>query len=193
MQEILYEETSQCADIKNQKVKYNICKTLGVFSFFLAIFWFFFIIFFMYIGGNWLLNLILHLIPLAFFITLGILLFKLKNKFCNDYDYIFVSGSIRISKVIKNSIRQTIYRFNCSDIDKIGPYESDCFKKYVSMPSIKVNFLTSNKTPQEGKAFYYIKVHINGVNTLLVLECTKLFLINVLKFSKMSIRDEELK
>ena len=193
MQELLYEETVQCTNIKSEKIKYNLLLLLGVLSFFLAVVWVFVIIYFMNINGNWLLNLIFHLIPLAIFIATGIFLFKLKNKFCVDYDYIFVSGSIRISKVINNSIRQTIYRFNCSQLEKIGPVNSDLFNQFISQPGARLKYLTSNNTPAENKSFYYFKLNYKSVNTILVLECSKLFMVNVLKFSKMSIRDTELK
>ncbi|MBR2870696.1 MAG: hypothetical protein IKB98_04905 [Clostridia bacterium] len=193
MQELLYEETVQCTNIKSEKIKYNLLLLLGVLSFFLAVVWVFVIIYFMNINGNWLLNLIFHLIPLAIFIATGIFLFKLKNKFCVDYDYIFVSGSIRISKVINNSIRQTIYRFNCSQLEKIGPVNSDLFNQFISQPGARLKYLTSNNTPAENKSFYYFKLNYNSVNTILVLECSKVFMVNVLKFSKMSIRDTDLK
>lgn len=41
------------------------------------------------------------LIPVALFCFSGIVLGRMKNKMYVDYDYTFVTGSVRVSKVIK--------------------------------------------------------------------------------------------
>ncbi len=193
MQEFLYEESAKCQNEKEESRKYKILLTFSILTFFICIVCFFIMINFMNLYNNWLINLFIYVLPIIILLTAGIVLIKLKNKFCVDYDYIFASGSIRISKVINNSIRQTIFRFNCSQIEKIGAINSKIFNTYLNSGRCKINILSSNNEPEEGKEFYYIVFNQNSLKYLLVLECSKLFIINVLKYSNRVIRDEELK
>lgn len=193
MQETLYEESAKCLNEKSERIKYRVVFILSLISFFFALVSFFILISFMDLNGHWLVNVLFYVVPFILFLTIGLILFKLKNKFCVDYDYIFVTGSIRISKVINNSIRQTIYRLNCSQIEKIGPFGSKLFKRYIENKLIKVKFLSSNNEPDKDKAFYYLLVNIKGEKKLLILECSKTFIIHVLRNSNRTIRDEELK
>ena len=59
------------------------------------------------------------------------------------------------------------------------------------MPGISKNILTSNYTPTDGKAFYYMVVNTAGDKKIFVLECTETFIFNVMKFANKSILDEE--
>lgn len=193
MQELMYEESSRCLNEKTESKKYKILFAFAVLSFAFSIIGFFILINFMNLNDYWLFNVIFYVLPIIFFLAMGIFLIKFKNKFCVDYDYIFVTGSIRVSKVINNSLRQTIYRFNCSQIEKIGPTDSKTFKSYINSNLCKIELLSSNKEPQEGKDFYYFIINYNNEKRLLIFECSKVFLINVLKYSNRTIRDEELK
>ena len=96
------------------------------------------------------------LIPLALFLVSGILLGRLKDKFYVDYDYTFISGTIRFSKVIKNIKRKFIVSFDTSDIEKIGKYGSETYKRYSIMPGVKTQILTSNNVAEDNKEFFYI-------------------------------------
>ena len=135
---------------------------------------------------------IFSLIPLALFIVSGIILGKFKDKFYVDYDYTFVSGSIRFSKVIKNIKRKHIINFDTSDIEKIGLYGSELYEKYSKMPDIKTKILTSNSTPSEGKDFYYIVANVGGDKYVFIVECSELFIVNILKFTNRTVLDQEI-
>lgn len=194
MREILYEESAKVQDEKSAATKYYIFKVLSIISYAFAILW----VMLVYIAydlsvGGVLLNILFIIFPLASFIASGIVLGKLKNKFYVDYDYIFVSGSIRFSKVIKNVSRKFICKFDCSAIEKIGKIDSGTFEKYSNMPDVKRYILTSNSTPAEGKDFFYIVANVEEEKKLFVLECTELFMVNVLKFSNKMVLEVDYK
>lgn len=199
MQDFFYEESSKMSNSRSGKTKYYIFKTLSVLSYVLFAVWLLvFIIAYdlnNFNAGFWqvVLSLLITLLPAGFFLASGIILGKFKDRFYVDYDYTLVSGSIRFSKVIKEIKRRHIVSFEASDIEKVGKYGRELFEKYSRMPDVKTTILTSNETPEEKKDFYYMVVNCDGEKKLYVLECTELFIVNILKFAKRTIIDEELK
>lgn len=192
MQEIFYEESAKIQEEASAARKYYIAKVFMIISYVLAVIWGIFCLTFLINLKNILLSLIFSLIPLALFIVSGIILGKLKDKFYVDYDYTFVSGSIRFSKVIKNIKRKHIINFDTSDIEKIGLYGSELYEKYSKMPDIKTKILTSNSTPSEGKDFYYIVANVGGDKYVFIVECSELFIVNILKFTNRTVLDQEI-
>lgn len=193
MQEIYYEESSTCKNEKNEHRKYMTMHILSYLSFFFAILWFFIIINFLVLDENFLVKLLIFLIPLAIFITSGILLTKFKNKFALDYDYLIISGSLRISRVINGAYRKQLYNFSTGFIEKLGKVGSDTYKSYFNNDTVKKVYLTSNDTADDGKDFYYIVITQNAERNILILECTKTFMINVYRCCKPSVKDEDFK
>ena len=193
MQEIFYEESSNQRDVGSGKTKYYIFKVLSIISYIFVGLWALMFFIFFEFKGNILLNLVIALIPFAMFLASGILLGRFKDRFYVDYDYTFITGTIRFSKVIKNIKRKHIVSFETSDIEKIGKYGSETFNRYSLMPGIKSVVLTSNSIADEKKEFYYIVANVNGEKKIYILECTETFIVNVLKFSKRSVLDEALK
>lgn len=198
MQELFYEETAVYRNEKSEKSKYYTFYVLCIF---------FLIVACAYVGlmlgttdfdklgtGNTFLNVLLIVIPaIGFLITSG-LFFILKNKFCLDYDYTFVSGSLRISRVIKNSRRRFLYSFTTDKIEKLGKFGSDTFFDYLKFPNLKVVQLTANKSPSEGKDFFYLVVNnIDKTKVLLVFECTEQLMVNILKYSNKYIIEKDYK
>lgn len=192
MQEIFYEESAKIQDEGSAKRRYYIAKTLMVISYVLAVIWGLFCFMFIIDLNHILSSLIFTLVPLALFIASGIILGKFKDKFYVDYDYTFVSGSLRFSRVIKNIKRKHIMNFNTSDIEKIGLYGSEAYERYELMPDVKKKILTSNDSPEENKDFYYFVVNTSGEKYLLILECSELFIVNVLKFTNRTVLDQDL-
>lgn len=192
MQEIFYEESAKIQEESSAARNYYIAKVFMVISYVLAVIWGVFCLTFIIDLKNILLSLIFSLIPLALFIVSGIILGKFKDKFYVDYDYTFVSGSIRFSKVIKNIKRKHIINFDTSDIEKIGLYGSELYEKYSKMPDIKTKILTSNSTPSEGKDFYYIVANVGGDKYVFIVECSELFIVNILKFTNRTVLDQEI-
>lgn len=191
MQEIFYEESATLQNQKNEVVKFTIFNVLSILFFVFLGAWLFLVVFGYVLTSNILLDIIFIIIPCASFIALGILFTKIKNRYCNDYDYTFISGTVRISKVIRNVKRRFIIEFATKEIEKLGKINSHTYEKFEKYPNIKKLILTSNNTPSENKDFYYIVIHNCGEKKLLVIECTNNFIINILRFSNKSILDDE--
>lgn len=183
MQEVFYEESAIMQNTASAKTKYYIFKTFSIISYVFAVIWLIFAFNLFPLEGNVLINLLLALIPFAIFLVSGIIFGRFKDKFYVDYDYTFVTGSVRISKVIKNVKRRKVLNFDTSNVEKIGKFDSATYKRYLSMPNKKLLILTSNFEPASGKGFYYIAVNVAGQKYLLVLECTETFLMNFLRFN----------
>lgn len=192
MQKIFYEESVLTQNTGSAKTKYYIIKTWSVISYVIAALWGIIMLFTFPFGeGNIWLNILFVLIPFALFIASGIVAGKFKDRFYVDYDYTFVSGSIRFSKVINNVKRRNILIFEVQAIEKIGRYGSATYERYSVMPDKKKMILTSNETPVEGKDFYYMAVNTGGQRYLLLIECTETFLHNILRFSNRTVFDDE--
>ena len=191
MQEVFYEESARTLDDKGATRKYNIVRILSILSYVFLFLWIFISFNFYGLSGLIVFDILFILIPAVMFFLTGFFLGKAKNKLYVDYDYTFVTGSIRISTVIKNIKRKFLFSFETSDIEKLGKYGSELFSKYEQMPGIKKKILTSNNSPEEGKSFYYVVANVNSDKHLLILECTDMFIVNIIKFSNKTILDEE--
>jgi hypothetical protein len=197
VKEFFYEESARIQNEKSASVKYYVFKTLSIIFYVFAGFYLF--IFFNFVPiddtfkNNILLNIIFMVVPLALFIVSGIIFGRFKNKFYIDYDYTFVSGSIRVAKVIKNYKRKLVFNFDTSAIEKMGKYGSETYNQYEKSPGIKKHFLTLNYTASEGKEFYYLVVNVDDNKNLLVLECTELFMATILKYSNKTILEKDFK
>ena len=193
MQELFYEESAQVQNAQGLTRKYNLFKGLSIFFISLTILWTLAFIFLYVINLEAILfDFIVYLIPTAIFITTAIFFSRLKNRFYVDYDYTFITGNIRVAKVIKNIKRKFIISFDTSAIEKIGLYGSKTFFTYLDINGVNYQIFTQNDTPTDNKDFYYIVANANGQKQLMVFECTELFIRNVLKFSKKSVIEEEL-
>ena len=108
---------------------------------------------------------------------------SLKQRFNVSYDYCFVSGELRISRVININKRKLIARFDCEDIIQIGDADNPSFARFDSDPTVKTVICTSNDAPMQGKFFMYILANYNG-KKLFLLECREELLVNIMKFTK---------
>jgi len=189
--EVFYEESSKVQSRKSSSIKYYLIKTLSVLSYIIAGVWAFLILYLYPFGeGNILVNIVITLLPFLIFIMCGIIMGIIKNKFYIDYDYTFISGEVRISKVIKEIKRINVLEFQCDDIEKVGKFDSATYQRYESMPGISKKIFTSNNVAEDDKDFYYIVVNSNGKN-LFIFECSETFISNVLKFSKRNVLEED--
>lgn len=191
MREVFYEETTIVNNPSKCSRKYKLFKTLSILSYVLAGLNIFLGLFYPIIEEALILSLVMAFIPAVFFIILGILLGKRKNLVYVEYDYTFVTGSIRISKVIANLKRKSLFIFEAKEIEQIGMYGSDAYLRYEKTPGIVKKILTSNEIPNENKDFYYIVAVIDSEKHLLVIESTKVFVSNILKFTNRTILEKE--
>ena len=191
MQELFYEETATILEEEKAARKYNLFKIITRVCYTICIFYAIIeLLFFVPNQSNVLLSIVFTFTPVAIFLVAGILFGKYKNTLYVEYDYTFVSGSIRVSKVIKNVKRIFVVKFETFNIEKIGRYNSSTYKKYQLFPGIDEKILTQNSTPVDNKDFYYIVINAGGQKSLLVFECTEQFIACVLKFSNRTVLEE---
>lgn len=184
MNEVFYEESAVVDDRKAALRRYNFFKLVQIASYVFMGLWAFFVIHMVHINMfKFFVGVVLILIPLAMFFLMGFFAGRIKKKAFVDYDYTFVSGSLRFSKVIRENKRYFIAEFDAKKIEKIGLCGSETFDKYEKLPGISKFVLTSNNAPVENKSFYYLVVNTDGDKKLLVLECTETFIVNILKFT----------
>ena len=190
MQEIFYEETSIVQNNSAERKKFKLFDIIS-WIFFLLVPATFFIVFTSYnFSHNLIVGLILMIVPIVVFLILGILFGKKKNTFCVDFDYTFISGSIRISQVIKQYKRKFMLEFETNQIERIGKVNSETYNKYTLMP-VKQISLTSNNVASENKSLYYFVVNSEGEKKLLTLELTEKFIVNIVRYTTSRILDDE--
>ena len=191
MQDVFYEETATLQDAVKLSKKFNLYRILSkacyiIFTLY-AVFAF---LFFVPNSRNVLISVIFTILPAILILAMAIIFGKYKNSIYVEYDYTFISGSIRIAKVIKDIKRRTVIKFDTYNIEKIGYYNSLTYKKYECFAGINKQILTKNLTPLDNKNFYYVVVNVNGQKNLLIIECTQQFIVCILRFSKKSILEE---
>jgi hypothetical protein len=124
------------------------------------------------------------------FMLVWFFLFKIKARFNVSYDYCFVSGELRISKVFNVNRRKLVARIDCEDMIQVGDMESSSYDRFYEDPTIKNVLCTANDTPAEGKFFMYVLAMSDG-KKLFLLECRETMLINIMRFAKRSVLDGE--
>jgi len=191
MQEIFYEETATILDETKTSKKYNLFKIISNVSYILfTIYAVILLVFFVPEKNNPIFSIIYSLFPLIILLVVAIVGGKYKNTLYVEYDYTFISGTIKVSKIIKNSKRKSVISFDTYNIEKIGNYDSLLYKKYELMPGINKKILTHNSSPLDNKNLYYIVANVNSQKYLLVFECTQQFIFNIIKFSKKTVLEE---
>ncbi len=192
MQEIFYEECSISQKSKSEKVKYNILFWLSIVAFALAVIWLIISLFLAdFKNDNLILTILIIVLPTLTFFAFGFVSFKFKNQFCIDYDYTFISGTIKIAKVTKFVKRQLLTTFDCSQIEKMGSFGSDTYFDYTDRDDVSVEMFSSNKTESDGKRFMYFVVNSQGNKNIYVLEITNEFIKTVLSFTGRRILEQE--
>ncbi|MBQ7948180.1 MAG: hypothetical protein IJ284_00305 [Clostridia bacterium] len=179
--DVFYEESALAHNSEKKKKKYNIISAVSVVFLVLGILWI--IIGFYTIDitslGSWLSwGLICAWLFLAWF-----LLRRWKMNVNVSFDYCFVSGELRISKVMNVNKRKLVARVDCEDMIQFGDVDNPSFDRFRSDPATKTVLCTSNDVAADGKFFMYVLAEYNG-KKLFVLECREELLMNILKFAK---------
>ena len=195
MREIFYEESSHIQNEKKAKTIFLIFTVLAAISFIMMIFWIFMIGFVKVDDlkkGNIVVNIIYLFVPSLMFLGLGILSMNFRSKFYVDYDYTFVTGNVRFSKIIRNVKRKNICSFNVEAIEKVGKVDSETFNMYLKMPGIKKKPLTLNVYPSN-EDFFYMVVNTDKGKDLFILDCKEEFIATVLRYSNRGILEKDYK
>ncbi len=192
MKEVFYEESAKVQNQKSAKTKYYVVKAFSIASYVMMAIWLLIFFYFFNLQSN-VLGYVIAIVPLVVFFFSGFFLGRFKNNFYLDYDYTFVSGSIRVSKIIKNVKRKFIIEFDVRNIEKLGKYGSETYISYEHKPGVKKKIFTLNLIPEEGKEFYYLVVNVDEDKQLFVFECTETFMATILKFSNKLILEKDFK
>ena len=191
MREIFYEESSSQIKSSSVKFKYYACTIIGFLLFVFAFFW---------LIGNFssidfttklLSTLLFIFLPCILFVVSGIFLIKLSSNIGVDYDYTFVTGNIRVAKVIMDTKRVHLISFETSDIEKIGKVESNTYKKLTADNFIKVEELTAKTLADANKSFFYFLINHESEKKILIFECTDLFVKHILTFANKHLLEED--
>ena len=174
MRDFYYTETSVCRNHKREKAKYTILFIFSIINWIFAIFSFIAMFSFPINENNILVSILIYVILIALFVASAIVLGRLKYKFCLDYDYLLVNGSIRIYCISNNVRNRKIAEFDYSDVIKVGKTDEDeCFKLCES-PSVRKVFATSNFN--KDTVAYYIYATCDGEKKIFILDCTVEFI-----------------
>jgi hypothetical protein len=119
---------------------------------------------------------------LVSFAGMAVLLWFLKRRINVSFDYLFVSGELRISKVFNVNKRKLVARIESENVLKVGDVDSASYDRIKSDPSTKEVICTPNLTAGDGKFFMYVQAVDNGVKKLYVLECRETMLVNMMQF-----------
>ena len=201
--DVLYEESAVNAHAEKAQKRYKIVnifsKIFGVAALVFAVIFFFNLISFLFVVGSLdaegrgssIGMLIFLFMMLMMFGSPWLALFLLKRKMNVSFDYTFVSGELRISKVFNVNRRKFLYRIQPESILKLGDVDSPSYARVSSDPSTKQIICTPNAEPMEGKFFLYIQTSEPAGKRLYVLECREEMLVNILKFVKRGILESD--
>ena len=186
--DIFYEESSIAGNSKKNGIKYKIIHYISMIFLILGILTLF-LIGFIPVEG-WLISLIFVLSWSLFFFGIWFLLRRWKMSINVSYDYSFVSGELRISKVINVNKRKLVAHLDCAEIIQVGDADCPAFERFQTTPGVKTVYCTSNYEAASGKFFMYIHTEYDG-KKLFVLECREDLLVNMLKFMKRTALDHD--
>ena len=179
--DVFYEESALAHNSHKNLRKYKILSTISIVFLVLAVLWVFIGFYMVDVTsiGNW----IAWGMIFSWFFLGWFLLRRWKMRVNVSYDYCFVSGELRISKVINVNKRKLVARIDSEDMIQLGDIDNPSFERFRSDPTVKTVICTSNDVAAEGKFFMYVLANYNG-KKLFVLECRELLLMNILKFTK---------
>lgn len=121
----------------------------------------------------------------------GVFLLRRRHTFFLEFDYTFVSGELRISKVIHERRRKLMYKLGDEKLIKIGRYGSESYKKLKASPDNREDILTPNNEAAEDKEFFYIQAMTAVGKRILVIECRLQMIYTIVRFMNRNILESE--
>ena len=186
--DVFYEESAIASNSDKKSKKYNILSVLSITFMVLAVLWLFIGFYTVQINviGSW----IFWGLIFGWLLSIWYILRLWKMRINVSYDYAFVSGELRISKVININKRKLVARIDCEDMIQFGDVDNPSFERFKSDPMVKTVLCTSNETAANGKFFMYILANIGG-KKLYVLECRENLLVEMMKFMKRTVLESD--
>ncbi len=194
MQEVFYEESVSMHDERPAKRRYTVFTVFTVLCIIFALFSLLNIMWMNVSEGftqSVIVSLIFWGVSLILMVAAAIFFTIKKHSFFVSYDYTFVSGELRISKVFHNRKRKLLYRLEDVRLIKIGRFDSESYKKLKSSPDNKEDILTPNAEAEEGKEFFYIQASTNVGKKILVLECRLQLIYTIVRYMNKNILESE--
>ncbi len=199
--DVFYEESSTNYNTKRGEKKYKVLNCISWICLIFAVLMLVSFIFnfpFFAIGNP---DLTDEAVSVMFFYgTLGIqgvillvawfIFFKWKASVNISYDYCFVSGELRVSKVFNVNKRKLVTCIDCEDILQIGDVDNSSYERLRADPITKQVVCTSNVEAGEGKFLMYVLTN-HGGKTLYLLECRENLLMNVMKFARRTVLESD--
>ena len=122
----------------------------------------------------------------------GVVTFLIKRRLFLFYDYTYISGDVRIIKVLNGKTRRRVAVFDVKSINQVGKVGSSSFNDLASLKDVKKVVATPNGMKAKAQ-LYYIYANVDGVQTLIVLECDERFLSYVVSTRGKSIIEKDYK
>ncbi len=123
---------------------------------------------------------VIYFIPVLLFGALAIYFFFKRNDFVNSYDYTFVSGSLRIARVLNYVKRVPLIKIEANEIMSIGLVDSQKFLRIQSGKIDKKIFATPNY--KTSKRLMFIQARCGGDVKLIYVELSKNMILAISKF-----------
>lgn len=197
--ETLYEESAVNLNEKKQKTIHNVLYGAQIVFTALAIIWV------LLMGGflpmpdkskgqtfaNVLPDWIFFFMFLASFIVAAVCMSFFKKRFNLSFDYICVSGELRVSKVFNQRKRRLVCRLQPNDIIMVGDIDSSSYDRYRAMPGVKEIICTPNISAAKGKFFMYVLAQYEGEKKIFILECREALLINMMQYLRRDVLDSQ--
>lgn len=141
--------------------------------------------------GYYLFNCLFMLGTTLMFFLGWFIFYQFKKRVNISYDYIFVSGELRIAKIFNVNRRKLMERISCEEMIQIGDTDNPSYERLASTPGTKVVYYTQNMEAADGKFFLYILLSANNAKRLLVLEARELLLMNIMKFARRNVLESD--
>lgn len=200
MQEVFYEESVAMHNEKPAKVRYTVFTITAILCIIFAIISLMNIMFMpvqtesgeSLLGqSSFIINIVVWGVLCVVMIVSSIFLLIKRHSFYLSYDYTFVSGELRISKVLHNRKRKLLYRLSDDKLIMIGRVDSETYKKLKASPDNKEDILTPNSEAEEDKEFFYIQAATNAGKRILIFECRPQLISTILRYTRRNILESE--
>lgn len=96
----------------------------------------------------------------------AVLLYLYRGHLRTEYEYTFTNGDMDFAQVFNNMKRKSLGTMRVKNVEAFGPVDSDGFRRYVSMPGVKV----SNWFLNRGATLYYFYFQKESNKRLIVME-----------------------
>lgn len=183
MREDFYESSVGPQNLKSQKALYTVYHVLFIISIiaFIVTFYLWFML-----GDSGFIFL------MVCFVLSSVLFYFIRRRLYLFFDYTYISGEIRIVKVLNAKARRLFLKIDCKSIYQVGKVGSDSFNKLYEANGIKKKIATPNGLNAENQLFY-LAATVENENTLIVLECEEKLLSFIVAYRGRNIIEKDYK